>query len=55
MRKYSFDGTDFESGFLENKKRRSQYWNKMGLWRNALLVNQKKNLVLVGAYVGNRT
>ncbi len=43
VRKWSFDGTAFASGFLKNKGRRSQYWNETGLWRNALLVNQKKN------------
>ncbi len=29
-------------GFLMEKGHRSQYFNETGLWRNALLVNQKK-------------
>ncbi len=50
----SIDGIALTCGFLVEKRRRSQYSNKTGLWRNALLVNPKRILVLVGAYMGNR-
>jgi hypothetical protein len=50
--KKSFLGTAFACDFLVEKGFRSQYFNKMGLLRNASLVN-KKNLVLVGASVGS--
>ncbi len=42
--KVSFDGTAFPCGFLVKKGRRSQYFNKTGLLRNALLVNQKNSV-----------
>ncbi len=43
VKKY-FHGTTFTCGFLVEKKgRRSQYFNKTGLLRNVLLVNQKKS------------
>jgi hypothetical protein len=45
-------GTAFACGFLIEKGLRSQYFNKTGLLRNALLVN-KKNLALVGALIGS--
>ncbi len=38
--KQSFDGTAFTCGFHVEKGCRSQYFDKTGLWRNALLVNQ---------------
>jgi hypothetical protein len=52
--KYSFYGTAFACGFLVEKGCRSLQFDKTGLLRNELLMNQKKNLVLVGASVGNR-
>jgi hypothetical protein len=41
--KMSFDGTAFACGFLVDKGSMSQHFNKMGLLRTALLVNQKKS------------
>ncbi len=41
--KKSFDGTAFACGFLVEKRCRSQYFNKTGLLRNGLLMNQKKS------------
>jgi hypothetical protein len=42
VHKVVHDGTALACGFLVEQGRRSQYWNETGLWRNALLVNQKK-------------
>jgi hypothetical protein len=47
-------GTAFACGFLVEKGCRSQYFNEMGLLQNTFLVNQKKNLVLIGASVASR-
>ncbi len=52
--KESFEGTAFTCGFLMEKGHRSEYYDETGLWRNALLVNQKKILVVVGASEGSR-
>jgi hypothetical protein len=41
VRKVVLDGTAFACGFLVEKGRKSQYFDDTGLWRNALLVNQK--------------
>ncbi len=40
--KWSLDGTAFACGFLLERGCRSQCFDKTGLLRNALLVNQKK-------------
>jgi hypothetical protein len=55
VHKVVHDGTALTCDFLVEQGSRSQYWNEMGLLRNVLHVNNKKNLVLVGAYVGSCT
>ena len=51
--KKSFLGNAFACDFLIEKGRRSLYLNKMGRFRNASLVNQKKDLALIGGPVGS--